>query len=127
MTPAELLEDLAHDLGRHVRLPLTLLPDGAAATDVREALRRAVFRTRTASGGAQGAAELLAVHVAATPAEQRPTLAGLRAAVARAVDLASQSESDPLPPLSEVRAVVSAIGREIAVLQAACAATGAPR
>ncbi len=42
----EALFDLAHDLGKYLRLPLAWLPAEATEAEVREALERALLRTR---------------------------------------------------------------------------------
>ena len=58
----ELLLDLKHDLGKYLLLPLALLPKGADDAAVRDALERALLRTRTrqveGKEQAQGAREI---------------------------------------------------------------------
>jgi hypothetical protein len=47
----DLLLDLKHDLGKYLRLPLAWLPDHASNDDVRSALSKALFTTRTNADG----------------------------------------------------------------------------
>ena len=54
------LSDLRHDLGKYLRLPLAMLPAGAAADAVREAARAALLRTRRGPRGVSSAAEIWA-------------------------------------------------------------------
>ena len=110
----ESLDDLAHDLGRHVRLPLALLPESASPAEVRAALERGVNRTRSGPTGVLGAAALLAAFRAEVPAELQPDLRGLVEAVDAAVALAA---SDGAPPLPLARACVHRIGEEIDMLR----------
>ena len=46
----DLLFDLLHDLGKYIRMPLSLLPDSAGEQEVRNALEQALMRTRSGSG-----------------------------------------------------------------------------
>jgi len=52
------LDDLQHDLGKYLRLPLAFLPADASAEDVREAARRALFETRRAGAVIDDAASI---------------------------------------------------------------------
>jgi len=52
------LDDLQHDLGKYLRLPLAFLPPEASADDVREAARRALFETRRAGAVVDDAASI---------------------------------------------------------------------
>jgi len=59
-TLIELLEDLRHDLGKHLVLPLRLLPADADDAAVRAAARTALLRTRRGPDGATDAEALWA-------------------------------------------------------------------
>jgi hypothetical protein len=109
------LDDLAHDLGRHIRLPLALLPIDAPETEVAAAAERAVRRTRTGPRGVFGADELLTDFLAGVPAPLRPACAPLEAAVATAVALV---ETRPLPERARLKAAFDAVGTEIGILAA---------
>lgn len=52
------LLDLKHDLGKHLLLPLSLLPKDAAAADVVQAAQDALQRTRRGPQGEQSARAL---------------------------------------------------------------------
>lgn len=52
------LAELAHDLGKYVRLPLAWLPADASAADVRSAAEQALFATRRAGDQRTAAAQL---------------------------------------------------------------------
>ena len=52
------LDDLAHDLGKYIHLPLSLLPETASADEFHEAAELALMRTRRASTGDQSAHDL---------------------------------------------------------------------
>ena len=51
----ELLDDLQHDLGKYVQLPLIMLPKDAEASVVRSAAYSALFETRRSSKGIESA------------------------------------------------------------------------
>jgi hypothetical protein len=54
----ELLDDLLHDLGKYIALPITMLPEKASQTDLRNAIFFAVRETRTSPLGTQTAQEI---------------------------------------------------------------------
>jgi hypothetical protein len=56
----ELLLTLQHDLGKYLRMPLSMLPKDASDDALRRALERALLRTRTGPTGVQGAAQIFA-------------------------------------------------------------------
>ncbi len=49
------LDDLLHDLGKYIVLPISLLPDTATQDELRSALDTALFRTRRGPTGVQSA------------------------------------------------------------------------
>lgn len=55
---ADLLDDLQHDLGKHARLPLAMLPIDAPTDAVRDALVRGLQRTKAGPAGTVSAGEL---------------------------------------------------------------------
>ncbi|MFO8071015.1 MAG: hypothetical protein R6V85_03985 [Polyangia bacterium] len=52
------LLDLDHDLGKHIRLPVSMLPASASPVELREALATALLRTRRGPRGTSGAREI---------------------------------------------------------------------
>lgn len=87
----ELLLDLKHDLGKYLLLPLSLLPRAADDAALRDALERALLRTRTRKVAGQeqvqGAREIwqaFAVELAGSGLP-RAQLTGVDAAVERAL------------------------------------------
>ncbi|MCA9539880.1 MAG: hypothetical protein KC620_13375 [Myxococcales bacterium] len=52
------LDDLQHDLGKYIRLPLTMLPADADADAVRAAATTALLRTRRGADGPVSAEQL---------------------------------------------------------------------
>ncbi|MBI5495215.1 MAG: hypothetical protein HY904_09300 [Deltaproteobacteria bacterium] len=56
--PRELLADLAHDLGKYLRMPVAFLPAAASDDEVRDAARRALLETRVTPTGTRGARAL---------------------------------------------------------------------
>ena len=54
----ELLQDLQHDLGKYLRMPLAFLPEGASEGDVVAAIRKGLFETRRSGDGVVTASEL---------------------------------------------------------------------
>lgn len=88
----EILDDVQHDLGKHLLLPLRLLPADADADALRRAAGTALLRTRRGPGGAVSAAALwagfadeLAALLGRAPADAGPPWDGLAAAVDRAL------------------------------------------
>ncbi|MGD8861803.1 MAG: hypothetical protein PVI30_17465 [Myxococcales bacterium] len=56
----ELLLELRHDLGKYLRMPLTMLPRDAGDGALREALERALLHTRTGPTGVRSAEQIFA-------------------------------------------------------------------
>jgi len=54
------LDDLQHDLGKYLRLPLAFLPTDASDAEVRAAGKAALFETRRAGPQVEGAASIWA-------------------------------------------------------------------
>ena len=52
------LMDLSHDLGKYLRLPLAMLPDGAGPAEVKGAVETALLRTRVGPTGIRAAREI---------------------------------------------------------------------
>lgn len=84
---AELLADLAHDLGKHLNLPLAMLPPGAAPEEISEAFDRALRRTRHGPAGSRSARQLWGEFRQLTADRLRPLAAftNLEEAVAKAL------------------------------------------
>ncbi len=89
----EALSDLQHDLGKHLRLPLALLPRDAPDAEVREALATALRRTKRSARESKPARAIWAAFVAET-GDRWPAL---RAAVERALSWeAALDGADPI-------------------------------
>jgi hypothetical protein len=54
------VDDLAHDLGKYIHLPITLLPTDVDDVTFREAAHKALHQTRRGPNGSQSAASLWA-------------------------------------------------------------------
>ncbi len=54
----DVLDDLQHDLGKYLRLPLAFLPEDASQDALREAAVRALFETRRAGDRVEDAASI---------------------------------------------------------------------
>jgi hypothetical protein len=84
----DVLDDLRHDLGKYLAMPLRMLPADASQAELRKALEEALHRTRRSPRGNQPAREIYAEAraelVKARANAQR--LAALDAAVAMALD-----------------------------------------
>lgn len=52
------LWELEHDLGKYLNLPVTWLPEDAAPREVEEAVRAALFETRSSPRGVRSAREI---------------------------------------------------------------------
>jgi hypothetical protein len=111
----EALEDLAHDLGRHIRLPLALLPIDAGPAQLHEAVERGVRRTRTGPRGSYSAEDLLADFASEVPERLRPDLAELESAVSSAMALLDAEH--PETSRDRISARLDAVGAAIANLR----------
>lgn len=54
----EVLDDLRHDLGKYLALPIRMLPQGASPAALRDALAQALLRTRSNGSHTQSARAL---------------------------------------------------------------------
>ena len=88
----ESLYDLKHDLGKYIRLPVSMLPKDASWAEVTAQVEQGVLRTRKGPAGTISAAELLAKFDAewGTMLADRPNYQSLQRAVAAACDLPTQ-------------------------------------
>ncbi len=102
----DLLLDLQHDLGKYLRQPLAYLPAGAAPSDVRAAVHRALRETRRGPGGVRAAREIWAAFTGSCAADLRD-LAGWTPLV-QAVDRALAWEEAAGAAAQLDRAAVSA-------------------
>lgn len=105
------LDDLLHDLGKHIALPLNLLPDGAKPGALREAATVALLKTRRSAGVGTPAAQIWADFLEEHP--QASALAGfegMRRAVDRALAWAARLDQLEEAPL---RAALRAVGPAI--------------
>jgi len=115
----ERLLDLAHDLGKYLRLPLTMLPPSADQAQLRTALQMALLQTRRKQGQSVSARELWGgFRQELAPAfEGQPAFVALEAAVARALAwedaLSGARPLDRAAAERDLRAVGDAIERLI--------------
>lgn len=116
MALSDILDDLQHDLGKHLALPLRMLPADADEATVRAALRTALWRTRRGPSGVQDAESLWVASRAALAEHLDPAaFAPLIAAIERALAWRSRVEG----PLSRraVEADLVAVGDAIRALR----------
>ncbi len=118
MTADDLIDavvDLQHDLGKYLRLPISMLPVDATPEAVRAAASEALLQTRRGPSGVTPAAEIWAAFVeeVAGALDQRPEFRRLSCAVAQA--LAHTGATDSADP-EELRADLGAVGPAIRAL-----------
>lgn len=115
----EIIEDLSHDLGKHIRLPLLLLPADASPEMVAESARTALLRTRRGPSGVMSAAAVWQAFLDET-AGACEGLAGWPALV-RAVERALGWRQRLEPPIdrAHLTADLSAIAPAIRALEEA--------
>lgn len=118
----EALDDLKHDLGKYLVMPVAMLEPGAAPEQVRDAVAQALLRTRVGPSGTSSAADLwqaFQLEVGDGP-DARDALAPLARSVDRALDwqaaLAAGSAVDRQAVLADFRAVSVAIDGVVAAL-----------
>jgi len=118
----ELLLDLKHDLGKYMLLPLALLPKGADAAAVRDALERALLRTRTRRAVAGAAAEAQSAREIWHGSAAELVQSGLPRAALADVEQAVERALDWEPALRGDRALErAAIERDLGAVQTAIA------
>ncbi len=111
MDHQDLLADLAHDLGKYIRLPLAMLPLGADDDAVRAAAEDALLRTRRGPSGITSAAEIWNEFLGELDAEPA-WLLPLREAVERAL---AYVEDLHVAPTDQIRADLEAVTPAIRV------------
>lgn len=94
----DLLNDLQHDLGKHLLLPVALLPATASPAEVRIAVLAALERTRHGPSGTVAAANLWQAFVADAGAgwPWPGAATALQAAVATALSWQSAASAGPV-------------------------------
>lgn len=122
----DLLGDLQHDLGKYVRLPLTMLPPGADWDEVRTALRHALLETRSGPDGTVPARVLWTLFLArvGNRLSSLPSWRVLEAAVERALAWESELGGDEPLPRDDIERDLSAISGAIQGLRLEVAAHG---
>lgn len=116
MALSDILDDLQHDLGKHLALPVRMLPADADEATVRAAVHTALWRTRRGPSGVRDAASLWAEFRAALGEHLDPAaFAPLTVAIERALAWRSRVEG----PLSRraVEADLVAVGDAIWALR----------
>jgi hypothetical protein len=112
----ESLYDLKHDLGKYVRLPVSMLPKDASWDEVAAQTAQAVLRTRTGPSGTVSAVMLMERFHAewgATLADQ-PAYREVQAAVASVCALPDQVQKpDPNLTREKVEAVLAEVSQTI--------------
>ena len=105
---ADLLLDLAHDLGKYIRMPLAFLPKDAPNPQVHAALQKALLGTRPGQTARQVWDQFLRQ---AGPLPSQPPFVRMQAAVDRALqwEQLAQAEGGQVPR-SQVEADLDAVG-----------------
>jgi len=119
----EALHDLKHDLGKYIRLPVSLLPHDASADEIRDAVVCAIDETRKGPRGVVSAKELWSAFVreCGDGCASFPTYERLGPAVERAASLRERIDmpeerverSEIERYLGEVRAAIQALIEEV--------------
>jgi hypothetical protein len=122
MTRDELLDltaALEHDLGKHLALPVTMLPASATGAELAEAVRLALHSTRRAKGKKESARRLWEAFVKQAEAHAARTAAWapLCAAVERALTWEARLPADRAAVTADLTAVRPAIRALLAELQ----------
>ncbi len=108
----EALEDLLHDLGKHIYLPLALLPPNIGELELRRGAEQALLKTRRGPSGVLSAAQIWRAFLEEAPqARELPGFSALEGAVDRAL-----SWQQRLPKLSSQEA--EALRRDLAAVSA---------
>jgi len=111
----DLLSDLQHDLGKYLRLPLSLLPRDADCAAVRAALETALLRTRRGPGGTRNAQEIWEAFLQEAGGRfcGFAAFAVLEGAVSRALGWRRALEGDALLDRASVEADLGAVATAI--------------
>lgn len=114
----DLLSDLQHDLGKYLRLPLSLLPRDADAAAVRTALETALLKTRRGPAGARAAQEIWEAFLeeARGRLSSFAAFAPLEGAVSRALGWRRALEGGPAIDRAAVEADLGAVSAAIRAL-----------
>lgn len=119
-TLRDILDDAQHDLGKHLTLPLRLLPADAGDEAVREAARTALLRTRRGPTGVTDAATLWAGFEAELSellggplADAGAGWAALSVAVERALGWRARLDEPAPLPRGALLADLAAVGHAI--------------
>ena len=101
----DLLEDLEHDLGKYIRLPLAMLPRDASNADIRVAVERALLQTRRTHTSTQSASEIWSKfqRAAGPQLRDRPGYRVLIEAIERALAWAVELDREPSAPIDRPR------------------------
>lgn len=110
--------DLAHDLGKHIRLPLAMLPADATEAELRETVLRAIGRTRTGPGGTLPARRIWErfLEEAGPALDGAPALDLLREALERALAWEGKAASGAALDRGAIDADLAAVGARIRTL-----------
>lgn len=120
----ELLDDLQHDLGKHLRLPLAMLAPNSSKAQLHVAVQDALLRTRHGPNGVQSAEMLWQQFLQAAGPEfdSYPSARLARASVANAL-IWQNASADELQR-SEIEADFLAVAQAIRELRAEVQADG---
>ena len=111
--------DLEHDLGKHIRLPVALLPEDAGDSELRETVLRAIGRTRSGPRGtcsARALWEAFAGEVGGALASH-PAFEALRGAVERAIAWERRAAEGEILDRRALEADLAAVGERIRALR----------
>jgi hypothetical protein len=111
--------DLEHDLGKHIRLPVALLPENADDSDLRETVLRAIGRTRSGPRGMQSARALWEAFVdeAGAALSANPAFEALHGAVERAIAWEGRAAAGEKLNRCALEADLAAVGARIRALR----------
>ncbi|MDD9968400.1 MAG: hypothetical protein OXR73_19330 [Myxococcales bacterium] len=127
---AELLMELKHDLGKHMLLPVSILPADATDAEVRSALAAALRRTRPGIAGPRSARRVFQDFRQELGGTTFPGLPEIEMALERAlvwdgmVDDLSGGPLERARVTADLRAVGEAIGRAVRMLREDCGGPG---
>lgn len=106
------LADLKHDLGKYLRLPFSMLPPGETQEQLREAVERAILKTRSGPRGVRPARDIWSGFVEEIGARGMAfnSFPGLRDSVERA--LAWLGETGKLDRVA-IESDMAAVGKAV--------------
>jgi hypothetical protein len=107
--------ELGHDLGKHILLPVAMLPEDASEAELREVALRALGRTRSGPTGIRSARSIWEAFEteAGETLGDRPTFARLGKAVGRALAWEGRATAGVALNRRDLTADLRAVGERI--------------